>query len=1212
MGCRRPVVLVAVLALAATALAGCELFPGSPDFIVTTTVDGADADPGDGICEVTVGSEDCSLRAAITEANASTVVSSVTVPTGTYALTLPGTDDTNGAGDLDLSPAAGSMVLVSDSPSGFAVDATGADGGIDLHSGNLAAFGVGISGATGDGVNIRGNALGAFTFSSIHDNGGAGVRVGLGARAQLWTTTISGNGAGGVANQGRTTTKFVTVANNAGGGFTGRGDDGPNNGIVLDSSIVAQQASGLNCADGALSSTYTVMSADGTCAYGTGSYQATVPVVEPLTGGLLPYHPLVYPGAGYGRDDVPLGSGSCIAGSALMVDQRGVVRPVGGACDRGAYEGPEPLSITVDSNNDQPDADPGDGVCETATLACTLRAAIDESNASPGVDTITVGATVFPTLTLDGSDEDQNATGDLDVTDAVAIVGHGSTVHSAVADRLFDLHGEVFTSRISDLVLSGGDASADVRGGGAIWTDGGLALERVTIDGTKGSTYGAIESVAVHPRSLTLTDVRVTGTTGSVAAVRAELATIERTTIDSSVGSGGLSMYAGRITDSSLLDNGGSGLRVTSPAAGSPESDLDVFRSTIAGNVATDAGGGIHVFPGIGVFLNDSTVSGNTAPVGAAIFTEPVGTSGLWNGSASVLSSTVSANVGATSLAGSIGLGSSAVDGGSGVACGGPAGSWPNGRTVVTDGSCALPAGENPVVADLGLGPLADNGGPTLTHLPEPGSPVVDIVVPDAGIGRCTGPVTDQRGVFRPQGLACDAGSVESEYVVGGDLIVDTALDAVDAAPGDGVCATGAGDCSLRAAVEESNRSTEVETIGFEAGIDPILSIAGRNEDVNATGDLDITQQVTIQGAGTTIDGAGIDRILDTRSVVGIVNLLGLTLRGGDGSAGPGSGPGAIASAGGLRLTDVAVVDNVGAGVGAIGVTSANILDENHRLVLTDTEVARNRGGPAVSVAGGQVTLDGAEVQDNAGGGVVVNGQSVEVRRSIFRGNVGGDGAGLRVAGTTSLGVDRSWFDGNTSAGNGGGLAADVALSVTASTFSDNTAVSGGGIYAGGELTAMNSTFSGNSSTSGGSAIQTASGASVLLSTLAGNHGPRSLSSPTATLVLSIVAPATGLACTTPAAVLDHSLVSDTSCGSGGTTVIGSPNLGPLQDNGGDTPTRLLQPGSPGRNAVSTSATLTTPFGPMPWACPFLLTNIDQRGVSRPQSGSCDIGATEQ
>lgn len=69
-------------------------------------------------------------------------------------------------------------------------------------------------------------------------------------------------------------------------------------------------------------------------------------------------------------------------------------------------------------------------------------------------------------------------------------------------------------------------------------------------------------------------------------------------------------------------------------------------------------------------------------------------------------------------------------------------------------------------VADLGLGPLADNGGPTPTHEPQAWSPAVDSVPRKL----CPGPDVDQRDVTRPQDgdgnarAACDRGAVERTY----------------------------------------------------------------------------------------------------------------------------------------------------------------------------------------------------------------------------------------------------------------------------------------------------------------------------------------------------------------------------------------------------------------------------------------------------------------
>jgi hypothetical protein len=65
---------------------------------------------------------------------------------------------------------------------------------------------------------------------------------------------------------------------------------------------------------------------------------------------------------------------------------------------------------------------------------------------------------------------------------------------------------------------------------------------------------------------------------------------------------------------------------------------------------------------------------------------------------------------------------------------------------------CGLGAGDRIGVDPL-LGPLAANGGPTLTQRPLTGSPALD-----AGVA-CA--ATDQRGVARPQGAACDSGAYE-------------------------------------------------------------------------------------------------------------------------------------------------------------------------------------------------------------------------------------------------------------------------------------------------------------------------------------------------------------------------------------------------------------------------------------------------------------------
>jgi CSLREA domain-containing protein len=83
-------------------------------------------------------------------------------------------------------------------------------------------------------------------------------------------------------------------------------------------------------------------------------------------------------------------------------------------------------TFTVNSTADAVDANLADGVCETATAGvCTLRAAIQQANASAGTDTIVLPAGTY-TLTIAGAGEDAAVTGDLDVTGILTITGAGA------------------------------------------------------------------------------------------------------------------------------------------------------------------------------------------------------------------------------------------------------------------------------------------------------------------------------------------------------------------------------------------------------------------------------------------------------------------------------------------------------------------------------------------------------------------------------------------------------------------------------------------------------------------------------------------------------------------------------------------------------------------------------------------------------------------
>jgi CSLREA domain-containing protein len=124
-------------------------------------------------------------------------------------------------------------------------------------------------------------------------------------------------------------------------------------------------------------------------------------------------------------------------------------------------------------------ADTNDGACDTD---CSLREAIVAANATPGADTIVFNVNGTFTLTIAGQFEDASAEGDLDITEAVTIVGNGTanTIIQAGAttataiDRVLQINPNAdatFTTTISGVTIQNGKPpSFDV--GGAILHDG--------------------------------------------------------------------------------------------------------------------------------------------------------------------------------------------------------------------------------------------------------------------------------------------------------------------------------------------------------------------------------------------------------------------------------------------------------------------------------------------------------------------------------------------------------------------------------------------------------------------------------------------------------------------------------------------------------------------------------------------------------------------
>jgi CSLREA domain-containing protein len=166
-------------------------------------------------------------------------------------------------------------------------------------------------------------------------------------------------------------------------------------------------------------------------------------------------------------------------------------------------------SFTVNTTADTDDANPGNTVCADSSGKCSLRAAITEANALVGADTITLPAGTY-TLTIGGTGENANATGDLDITGDLTINGSGptnTTIDGGATDRVLHVHGGV-TAELSGVTITNGRApdapdGSDGSDGGGIANGGTLAFYNTTVasntTGKGGGCSAMAETAAASP-----------------------------------------------------------------------------------------------------------------------------------------------------------------------------------------------------------------------------------------------------------------------------------------------------------------------------------------------------------------------------------------------------------------------------------------------------------------------------------------------------------------------------------------------------------------------------------------------------------------------------------------------------------------------------------------------------------------------------------------
>ncbi|MCP5104613.1 MAG: hypothetical protein GY950_14600 [bacterium] len=434
-----------------------------------------------------------------------------------------------------------------------------------------------------------------------------------------------------------------------------------------------------------------------------------------------------------------------------------------------------------------------------------------------------------------------------------------------------------------------------------------------------------------------------------------------------------------------------------------------------------------------------------------------------------------------------------------------------------------------------------------------------------------------------------------------------------------------AGNVSLREAITRANGNGESDTIYLPGGT-YTLTIAGADENLNATGDLDIYSDITIQGAGagSTIVQAGtigaedevwlangIDRVFHITATC-TVFFRGLTVRNGKAPDGESS-----------------VTED-----GKKGANGGGIYCRGAELTLSHCVISGNLPGDGGTSTDGWRPGDGG-----SGGGIFCSRGTLTLSYCTVRGNHSGRSGLLSPYDTPE-----------EEGGMGAGIYNTGQAVITHCTIESNFGGFGGyggdcgGIYNNGGLTVTNSTISGNKAGYGiyfggsGGGIYNADGGTVSLTncTVAKNWagdcmqygfggyggGIFSHENGTVTIRNTLIADneaieadpededhytPKGPDCFGTIDSLDFNLVEDIgACTVTGITthnITGSdPLLEPLADNGGFTETHALQTGSPAINAGSGGG-----------------ATVDQRGYARPVAAAgvtvvddgSDIGAFE-
>jgi CSLREA domain-containing protein len=413
-------------------------------------------------------------------------------------------------------------------------------------------------------------------------------------------------------------------------------------------------------------------------------------------------------------------------------------------------------TFTVNRTFDALDARPGDGICETArgNRICTLRAAIQEANARPGADTVTLPAGTYLTLPLDqnpaGSASGLEETGYLHITGSLTVLGAGRTktiVKPAkrFSHRVFNING-LITVTIRGVTIRDGGNFFFGFGGGIHNVDATLTLNQTLLFGHFFANIGGglfNERGTVHITKSQVDssggDLQAAGIVNRGGTIVVTESTIIRNSGDED-GAGGILNIGGTVlvVRSTIADNraGDDGGGIANELGGL----VIVTSSTLARNISFGTAGAISNREGT-VILTNVTIADNESTVGTggilSVSDDPSHRVTLHN---SVLARNVSA-FGRDCLGVITSLGY---------------------NVVGSVAGCTFMRGPFDIIGgDPGLGVFVESSAPGHGHIPlRPGSRAIE-----RGLS-ATCPANDQLGQPRrdgdgSSGTQCDRGAVE-------------------------------------------------------------------------------------------------------------------------------------------------------------------------------------------------------------------------------------------------------------------------------------------------------------------------------------------------------------------------------------------------------------------------------------------------------------------